>query len=940
MSGSVPDQDAGIFLAALDAPGAAFTFQTFDDTPAKRPGFAQVNQGTLAQHAGYLARMNDRGAGVFVTVNETDGMGRKAKNVQRVRAWFVDLDGAPLASVLTSAEPAHIIVESSPDRWHAYWLVQDCPLDQFKPAQKALAARFGGDDKVIDLPRVMRLPGFLHRKGEPFRTRIHQLVERPAYDFEALREAFGIERPVPSPRSAPTPRRAAGSEQQDLIDDLREALRSVSADDWKMWVDIGLALKTLGNDGSILWLEWSQSSSKFDMESAAREWERFKPTSIGHAFVFARAKECGWRPAEAPSVKRKRAVREAISSAPEIEPTPAPAEAAEQDAKPRSGKKRGPRSGKGGAHFEVSERGLYWHGVTADGDALPPIYVGPAIHIRARLRDEEESNWGRLVEFTDAGGTLHRWGLPGRILVKREEVMSELLRQGYEFAPTNANQNRLLEYLGQPHDVTFARSVERTGWQGRVYVLPDRVIGDEAEPVFFQTESLQGNVYQARGELSDWRTDVADLCRGNSRLVFAVCIGFAAILLHWTGGESGGFHFRGGSSSGKTTALRVAASVFGGPGYLRRWRATDNALEAVAAMHNDALLILDELAQVDPKMAGAAAYMLGNGEGKQRAFKTGSARPVQRWTIIFASAGEIGLAEHMRADNKRAQAGQEARLAEIPADAGAGLGLFETLHGYPDGAAFSRALLTAAAERHGTAAPAFITAVQSQLDTLPGKVRERCAEFCRRVLPSNADGQAARVADRFALAAVAGEFATERGITGWERGEATRAAEICFAAWIEQRGGAGNVEPARMIAQVRYFLERHGEARFQPWTISDTDKTKWTTNNRAGFRHGGESAFVEAEITYYVLPEVFREEVCIGFDYREVLRALDAAGAIKRDKTSRKFARRERLPGVGLAPCYVILPAIWTGLDAESSTPQEGSASKAAGTAGTAGTDS
>ena len=56
--------------------------------------------------------------------------------------------------------------------------------------------------------------------------------------------------------------------------------------------------------------------------------------------------------------------------------------------------------------------------------------------------------------------------------------------------------------------------------------------------------------------------------------------------------------------------------MWGGASYLQRWRSTDNALEATAAQHSDGLLILDELAQVDPKTAGECAYMLANEQGK------------------------------------------------------------------------------------------------------------------------------------------------------------------------------------------------------------------------------------------------------------------------------------------------------------------------------------
>ncbi|MDR3581583.1 MAG: DNA-primase RepB domain-containing protein [Oryzomonas sp.] len=103
--------------------------------------------------------------------NEGDGKGRKAGNVVKVRALWIDLDGAPLEPVVAALEP-HITVESSPGRFHAYWLVSDCPLEQFKPMQKAIAAQYNGDSACCDLARVMRLPGFWHLKDQPVMTKL------------------------------------------------------------------------------------------------------------------------------------------------------------------------------------------------------------------------------------------------------------------------------------------------------------------------------------------------------------------------------------------------------------------------------------------------------------------------------------------------------------------------------------------------------------------------------------------------------------------------------------------------------------------------------------------------------------------------------------------------------------------------------------------------
>jgi hypothetical protein len=165
-----PDRrQAERFLRLLDPSATSFTFQTFDDNKERHDKrLARVLHGTLADRWGQLASLNARGAGIFVCVNETDGQGRTEKNIERVRALFVDLDGAPLDPVRQSDRPPHIMVASSPGRWQAFWLatIGGIKLDQFSALQKGLAARYGGDD-VHDLPRVMRLPGSLHCKGQP-----------------------------------------------------------------------------------------------------------------------------------------------------------------------------------------------------------------------------------------------------------------------------------------------------------------------------------------------------------------------------------------------------------------------------------------------------------------------------------------------------------------------------------------------------------------------------------------------------------------------------------------------------------------------------------------------------------------------------------------------------------------------------------------------------
>lgn len=177
---NTPDfEQARHFLESLDPDNQEFTFQTFDDdADRKSRSHARVLHGSLAQHWDELCRLNDQGAGVFVTINATDGQGRSASNVTRIRGVFADFDSPEAASVRLAGlkgaigiEPT-LFVESSIDKHHAYWLADDVSLSEFGNVQRALSELLGSDPSVKDLSRVMRLPGFVHRKIEPFITRI------------------------------------------------------------------------------------------------------------------------------------------------------------------------------------------------------------------------------------------------------------------------------------------------------------------------------------------------------------------------------------------------------------------------------------------------------------------------------------------------------------------------------------------------------------------------------------------------------------------------------------------------------------------------------------------------------------------------------------------------------------------------------------------------
>ena len=184
---------------AFDAP---FAFQTYDDNK-ERKGPARTLIGSLDQHKAALAAANRDGYAVHITVNDTAGKARKGANVVKVRKHFVEIDGTMTRDkILKLASVAGLTVawinESSPGKYHVYFNVADDvrnDLRGFTRRQKQLAALFGGGKESVDLSRVLRLPGFYHRKGKPFMVRcVHRNADAPAHSIADFAKALaGIE---------------------------------------------------------------------------------------------------------------------------------------------------------------------------------------------------------------------------------------------------------------------------------------------------------------------------------------------------------------------------------------------------------------------------------------------------------------------------------------------------------------------------------------------------------------------------------------------------------------------------------------------------------------------------------------------------------------------------------------------------------------------------
>lgn len=628
------------------------------------------------------------------------------------------------------------------------------------------------------------------------------------------------------------------------------------------------------------------------------------------------------------------------ASGPESAPA-VPADAAEKPAKRTRAKTKAKAapgmhtSAQGGEVFELRDgndgRGVYRLKVERRGDGFDQIeqFVCAPLEITHQVRDIRGENWQRLATFHDHDGRRRRVLVPDDMLEGDGAALARLLRQQGLFIGNNKG-GLLKMYVNGARPQARARLTARIGWHDDV-TEPGRwsfILGGDADPLapegaelwLHQAHGAGTAQFKQAGTLEDWRDKVSALAVGNSRLTFALSAAFAGGLCWLHPNVSGGFHWAGGSSLGKSALLYAAASLCGPATYRRTWLLTATAIEGVAAGHCDAPLLLDELKQAgNPRDVAQAAYMLTSGQGKGRGQASGGLRETAAFSLLFQSNGEIGLTQFLEENQERAYAGQEVRFCELPADAGQGFGCWDVVHGLGDGARFSETLQRNAAKHYGTAYPEFIRRVIAERDAMPKDFDEARRVFEARVLSDKAGGQAIRAATRFAAVAYAGEKATAWGLTAWPKGAAMAAAGRMFQDWLRAFGGEGNQEPRKMVEQVQAWVQAHAGTRLEDWrrpSISDTHAPR--TMNRAGWKRPTKDTKDRPEheqvFEYLIYPAVFKGELCKGFNPKQVAKELAARGLLARDDAHMTLKARE--PGAaGTGRFYLLTPGILEGFD-------------------------
>lgn len=537
--------------------------------------------------------------------------------------------------------------------------------------------------------------------------------------------------------------------------------------------------------------------------------------------------------------------------------------------------------------FFVNETGLYYQPPSQEGEEEQnAIWICSPIWPVAYLRNKEGESHALLIKVHD-GERDHLLALPRTIFNQLGKLTELLLDLGQETPVHPANQKHLQTYLQKSRPEKKMLCVDKAGWHDEQYVFPDgQVIGNPAEGeegIYPLNEVCPKGIGQ-KGSLEDWQKNVAYLCGNNSRLIFSLGTAFAALCLNLVNAEGGGFNLKGRSSKGKTKCLRVAVSVIGSREYERSWKTTANGLEGTCSLHNDSLLPLDEFGRVDAKDAGDICYMIVGGIGKQRMAKDTSLKDTKTWRVIVLSTGEVGLVDHIRTGNKKAKAGQLARVVDIPAEVEGGHGCFEDLRGHKSGKEMADAVDNACKEYYGSASRTFIERMQRKgLDSVRQELRYGIDDFVADNT-KECDGQVMRVAERFGLVYSSLILACNLGVFGEHitLGMIKAAVTKCFKAWLKDRGTKGDAETFSLVEHVKGVLNENAESKFAMKGGDPVDE-KRIRNSLWGFREGA---------TFYVFPKAFAENLCNEIGSTDAAKILFEAGLLEKDNEGKYSINR------------------------------------------------
>jgi hypothetical protein len=225
-------------------------------------------------------------------------------------------------------------------------------------------------------------------------------------------------------------------------------------------------------------------------------------------------------------------------------------------------------------------------------------------------------------------------------------------------APVTSNNARLVTAYLAAYERAFTADIPRKrvtsrfgrGRDGEAFFLPGVSSGVEFEPAGSGEASLYRAFSSRRGSLRGWVEAMRTLAdEGLMIPQAAVLASFVPPLQRRLQIPNFILDIHGDTSTGKSTTLRLAASVWGKPydpdSAVMQWMNTQAAIEQVAGVCGELPVFLDDAQHCPAELKRSVVYMIANGRGKGRSAGGSGVRETPTWHTVALSTSEEPLSE-------------------------------------------------------------------------------------------------------------------------------------------------------------------------------------------------------------------------------------------------------------------------------------------------------
>lgn len=344
---------------------------------------------------------------------------------------------------------------------------------------------------------------------------------------------------------------------------------------------------------------------------------------------------------------------------------------------------------------------------------------------------------------------------------------------------------------GAPHVYV----TDTPGWKrkGNVYVNGTEVHGEETWYADQQRAIITRRSTRS-GTLEQWQ-GIVDEHATTPGLRATLGVSLAGPLVGLLHDDPFIVHLCGASSSGKTTAARLAASVWGSTdAMVETWNSTVNGLENLCDVANGACLILDELGQFRGTREDLdnSIYNIADTTGRTRSTRSGDLREQRNWRLTGLSTGEISSSQMLGSYQK---GGHAVRMIDVPIRSG---DVTES-GGHSD--TLTRELTGGGRQgQYGEAGGAWIDYLLEVNPIELASLRDDYEHHLRQF--DDGSPETGRILKEIALVGVALETANTAGLVSWGEGDALEATK-----WLACRAIEGRevTDPKRRM--LRNFVE-------------------------------------------------------------------------------------------------------------------------------------